>query len=522
MKLKNAFLFFLFFTSILLISCRNHSHTYSNMWSYDEVKHWHVATCEHTNEKTEEADHTWDNPLILKEATEEEAGEKKLVCSVCKAEKIETIPALIHLHTYREDWNNDEVYHWHQATCIHTDEVSNKEQHKWKLDSSRGIEFCSVCQRVNTEQIFLVSYVDYDGTIILIDEFEANTRLVLLEDKPQRTNYRFDGWVYNGKIVTNNDRIYVTNDITIEARYIRQYKIDFVDFDGETIKDSIYVDEGGEFFYPTHPNREGYNPNGWSHSNVNVTSDLVVQALYEIKYFDVRFFMPDGTQLGETQRVPWNHYAVAPELNPYFFTWNKNVQAYENNTAYTNPKWNCEFDSVTQELNIYAVYETKLEGVVLICDTATISKDSISSGNTVSISSYIFSNDKTVYGLDISIDLVVYDENGNKTNNIYFDDELGKSGEYVNISKYNGYSQSLESIDESIDVDSDKILNFVWSSGRGNKISNYNAVFSITFSLVPNTPKGTYYFDIQMDSYLIVDGMKKCEPIIISGQIIVV
>lgn len=522
MKLKKFFPFFLIMISFLFVSCSKHNHTFSNEWSYDEYKHWHAANCEHENEKSCEMDHTWSIPTITKFATEEVNGEKTSVCSVCDAKKIETIPKLTHSHTFSESWSSDDTYHWHEATCTHIDEISNKQEHEWIIEPSRNIEICSICQRVSSNNMFLVSYVDYDGTIISVDEVQANSILVLTEYKPQRNNYRFDCWIYNGEKISNDVRINITNDVTIEARYIRQYKIDFIDYDGTTISDSLYIDEGDNFEYPTHPNREGYNSNGWSQPNENVTSDLVVEALYEIKYFDVKFYMPDGIQLGESQSIPWNHCAVAPELAPYFFTWNNNILGYENNTAYMDSKWSTEFSNVKENLNIYAKYETKVEGIVLICDSATISKDSITIGSNVTITSYIFSNDKTAYGLGISIDLVVLDENGNKTNNIYFNDELNGSGNYENLFKYNGYSQAIESIDEYIDEESDKILNFVWSSGRGNKISNYSAVFSITFTLVPNTPKGIYYFKILRDSYLIVDGMEKCEPTIISGQIIIV
>ena len=36
-----------------------HTHTYSSEWSYDETHHWHAATCEHTNEKSDYAEHNF-------------------------------------------------------------------------------------------------------------------------------------------------------------------------------------------------------------------------------------------------------------------------------------------------------------------------------------------------------------------------------------------------------------------------------------------------------------------------------
>lgn len=48
-----------------------HTHTYSTEWSHDETFHWHAATCEHTNEISDKAEHTFVNEI----------------CSVCGYEK---------------------------------------------------------------------------------------------------------------------------------------------------------------------------------------------------------------------------------------------------------------------------------------------------------------------------------------------------------------------------------------------------------------------------------------------------
>ena len=44
-----------------------------------------------------------------------------------------------HTHTYAAEWSYDGTYHWHTATCEHTDEVSGKAEHTY-VD---GV--CSVC-----------------------------------------------------------------------------------------------------------------------------------------------------------------------------------------------------------------------------------------------------------------------------------------------------------------------------------------------------------------------------------------
>ena len=44
-----------------------------------------------------------------------------------------------HTHTYAAEWSYDGTYHWHTATCEHTDEVSGKAEHTYVND------VCSVC-----------------------------------------------------------------------------------------------------------------------------------------------------------------------------------------------------------------------------------------------------------------------------------------------------------------------------------------------------------------------------------------
>ncbi|MGN0813079.1 MAG: leucine-rich repeat domain-containing protein, partial [Candidatus Coproplasma sp.] len=51
-----------------------------------------------------------------------------------------------HSHTYANDWSYDETYHWHAATCEHTEMVSDKSGHSF----DNGV--CSVCGYAQEEQ----------------------------------------------------------------------------------------------------------------------------------------------------------------------------------------------------------------------------------------------------------------------------------------------------------------------------------------------------------------------------------
>ena len=59
-----------------------HIHTYSEEWTNDASGHWHAATCEHTEEKADYAEHTGEY-VSNNDATTEADGTKTRECSVC-------------------------------------------------------------------------------------------------------------------------------------------------------------------------------------------------------------------------------------------------------------------------------------------------------------------------------------------------------------------------------------------------------------------------------------------------------
>lgn len=71
-----------------------HVHTFDmTKWSYDNDKHWHPATCAHTDLKKDEAEHAWNEGVITKPADYGVEGEKIFTCTTCSATRKETIHA---------------------------------------------------------------------------------------------------------------------------------------------------------------------------------------------------------------------------------------------------------------------------------------------------------------------------------------------------------------------------------------------------------------------------------------------
>ena len=47
--------------SVVMTGCGEHEHTFEEAWTYDATYHWHKATCEHTDEKSDYAEHVYTN-----------------------------------------------------------------------------------------------------------------------------------------------------------------------------------------------------------------------------------------------------------------------------------------------------------------------------------------------------------------------------------------------------------------------------------------------------------------------------
>ena len=101
-------------------------HEFSKEWSYDDDMHWHQATCGHEVIEDESA-HVWDNGTIVDQTETTITKEYKCFCG---ATTQDTIDVTEHRHTYdTTQWVTSDTHHWHQATCEHTLEKSDYQEH---------------------------------------------------------------------------------------------------------------------------------------------------------------------------------------------------------------------------------------------------------------------------------------------------------------------------------------------------------------------------------------------------------
>ena len=142
---------------------------------------------------------------------------------------------------------------------------------------------------------------------------------------------------------TDNPRtIQVTSDTTLTAEFDVDTRrlVTFVDWDG-TVLSSVKVTPGEAATAPADPTREGYTFIGWDKDFSAVTDHMTVTAQYQINRYRVRFF--DDNTLLKTDSVEYQSAAIAP-ANPY-------------HEGYTFTGWDQAFDSITSDLDVYAMYE---------------------------------------------------------------------------------------------------------------------------------------------------------------------
>ena len=142
---------------------------------------------------------------------------------------------------------------------------------------------------------------------------------------------------------TDNPRtIQVTSDTTLTAEFAIEggCLVIFVDWDG-TVLSSVSVVSGDAATAPADPIREGYTFIGWDKDFSAVTDNMTVTAQYQINRYCVRFF--DDNTLLKTDSVEYQSAATAP-ANPY-------------HEGYTFIGWDQAFDSITSDLDVYAMYE---------------------------------------------------------------------------------------------------------------------------------------------------------------------
>ena len=152
----------------------------------------------------------------------------------------------------------------------------------------------------------------------------------------------------------------VKNGDTVYVKWtINEYTVTFMD--GKTVLKPEKVKHGSAATAPKVPEKDGKTFKEWDKPFDNVTSDLTINAVYDVDTFTVMF--KDGEKVLETQTVEYEAAATAPDI------------------ARLSPpegmhfaKWDKDFSKVTEDIEVSAVYELNEYTVTFKNGETTITK----------------------------------------------------------------------------------------------------------------------------------------------------
>ncbi|MBQ7209426.1 MAG: InlB B-repeat-containing protein [Paludibacteraceae bacterium] len=174
-----------------------------------------------------------------------------------------------------------ETVNWHEAATAPDDPIRGDHVFiGWDTDFS-SVESDLTVRAMYVDQWYTVRFLDYNGKVIksqTVEYLHAATAPV----NPTRIGYTFTGW-------DPADFSSITADLDVTALYETNiYTVRFLDWNNVELSIQ-HIEHGKWAVAPDEPEREGYTFTGWDQSFNNVTSDLVIYAVYDVKYYKVTF-----------------------------------------------------------------------------------------------------------------------------------------------------------------------------------------------------------------------------------------
>lgn len=188
----------------------------------------------------------------------------------------------------------------------------------------------------------------------------------------------------------------VKNGDTVYVKWtINKYTVTFMD--GEKVLATFTnVTHGDTVTAPEVPEKDGKTFKKWDKPFDNVTSDLTINAVYDVDTFTVTF--KDGEKVLETQTVEYEAAATAPD------------------TARLSPpegmqfaKWDKDFSKVTEDIEVSAVYEPNEYSVIFKNGETTLKTEMVKHGFAATPPNVFDTATKKFVGWDKSFDNVTSD-----------------------------------------------------------------------------------------------------------------
>lgn len=188
--------------------------------------------------------------------------------------------------------------------------------------------------------------------------------------------------------VKNGDAVYV-------KWTINKYTVTFMDGE-KVLKAFTNVTHGDTVTAPEVPKKDGKTFSKWDKDFSKVTSDLTINAVYDVDTFTVTF--KDGEKVLETQTVEYEAAATAPD------------------TARLSPpegmhfaKWDKDFSKVTEDIEVSAVYELNEYTVTFKNGETTLKTEMVKHGFAANAPNVYDTATKKFVGWDKSFDNVTSD-----------------------------------------------------------------------------------------------------------------
>lgn len=188
----------------------------------------------------------------------------------------------------------------------------------------------------------------------------------------------------------------VKNGDTVYVKWtINKYTVTFMD--GEKVLATFTnVTHGDTVTAPEVPEKDGKTFSKWDKDFSKVTSDLTINAVYDVDTFTVTF--KDGEKVLETQTVEYEAAATAPD------------------TARLSPpegmhfaKWDKDFTKVTEDIEVSAVYELNEYTVTFKNGETTLKTEMVKNGFAATAPNVFDTATKKFVGWDKSFDNVTSD-----------------------------------------------------------------------------------------------------------------
>lgn len=188
----------------------------------------------------------------------------------------------------------------------------------------------------------------------------------------------------------------VKNGDTVYVKWtINKYTVTFMD--GEKVLETFTnVPHGSAVTAPEVPKKDGKTFKEWDKDFSKVTSDLTINAVYDVDKFTVTF--KDGEKVLETQTVEYEAAATAPD------------------TARLSPpegmhfaKWDKDFSKVTEDIEVSAVYELNVYTVTFKNGETMIKNERVKHGFAATAPNVFDTPTEKFVGWDKSFDNVTSD-----------------------------------------------------------------------------------------------------------------